>query len=196
VNRIPDKLERAAVVNDMASYLGIEPGLMLEQFKRAAVDRRAGQPAAVAAPEFPALERMLIEALLNSARVREEILPALSAELVDGLVSRGIIESLRQVTGESPARMFHDLEARLSEADRKLLHLALAADDTQEEEGLWKQAEDCFRRLESDLRKRHLVEAQAKVKVAEREGRMEEWRTLTREVDRLKRELHSVRSGT
>src|SRR5712691_8420723 len=41
VQRIPDKLERAAVANDLAGYLGVDPGLVLEQFKRAATDRRA-----------------------------------------------------------------------------------------------------------------------------------------------------------
>jgi DNA primase len=195
VNRIPDKLERAATVNDMAAYLGVEPGLMLEQFKKSAVDRRAAPASqSAAAPQVPAVERMLVHALLNSARAREEILPALQPEMLEGFVSRGIFESLRHVAGESPARLFSDLEARLTEADRTLLHSAVAADDTDEEEA-WKQAEDCLRRLENDQRKRRLTEAQARVKVAEREGNMEEWRTLTREVDRLKRELHSVRAG-
>lgn len=193
VNRVPDKLERAAVANDMASYLGVEPGLVLEQFKKSAMDRRA-TPQSAPAVELPALERMLLQALLNSARAREEILPALQPEMLEGFVSRGIFESLRQVAGESPARLFSGLEARLTESDRTLLHEAAAADDTDEGEA-WKQAEDCLRRLENDGRKRRLSEAQARVKIAEREGQMEEWRTLTREVDRLKRELHSVRAS-
>jgi len=193
VNRIADKLERAAVANDMASYLGVEPGLMLEQFKKSAVDRRPTAAPVAAAPELPAVERMLLHALLNSTRAREEILPALHPEMLEGFVSRGIFESLRHVAQEGPARLFSDLEARLTESDRTLLHAAAAADDT-EEDVAWTQAEDCLRRLENDLRKVRLTEAQAKVKVAEREGRMEEWRTLTREVDRLKRELHSVRA--
>ena len=193
LNRVPDKLERAAVVNDLASYLGVEPGLVLEQFRRSAVDRRAVRQAAPG-PELPAVERMLLGALLNSARAREEILPALQPEMLEGFVTKEIFESLRHVAEESPARLFGGLEARLSESGRALLHTAVAADDIEEEEA-WKQGEDCLRRLESESRKRRLVEAQARVKVAEREGRMEEWRTLTREVDRLKRELHSVRAG-
>ena len=40
VQRIPDKLERAAVASDLAGYLGVDPGLVLDQFKRAAIERR------------------------------------------------------------------------------------------------------------------------------------------------------------
>jgi DNA primase len=41
VQKISDKLERAAIASDLAGYLGVEPGLVLEQFKRAATDRHA-----------------------------------------------------------------------------------------------------------------------------------------------------------
>src|SRR5579884_2074889 len=53
VHKISDKLERAAVANDVASYLGVDPGLVLDQFKRVAADRPAAAegPAAFAAVE-------------------------------------------------------------------------------------------------------------------------------------------------
>ena len=41
IDKIGDKLERAAIASDLAGYLGVEPGLVLEQFKRAAAERRA-----------------------------------------------------------------------------------------------------------------------------------------------------------
>ena len=80
VQKISDKLERAAVASDLAGYLGVEPGLVLEQFKRAATDRHApGQvaarhgssPASGAASgtprvQLPAVERILLNALLSS----------------------------------------------------------------------------------------------------------------------------------
>src|SRR5208282_2509825 len=46
VQKIGDKLERAAIANDLAGYLGVDAGLVLEQFKRAATDRRAAPAAA------------------------------------------------------------------------------------------------------------------------------------------------------
>ena len=44
VQKISDKLERAATVNDLAAYLGVDPGLVLDQFKGPAADRRAPVP--------------------------------------------------------------------------------------------------------------------------------------------------------
>ena len=61
VHRIPDKLERAAVAGDLASYVGVEPGLVLEQFRRAAAERRE-RPAAVRAA-IPPVEQMLLAAV-------------------------------------------------------------------------------------------------------------------------------------
>ena len=84
VQRIPDKLERAAVASDIAGYLGVEPGLVLDEFKRASLERRpsgasaggqrgrlggAGGPQASPPkprPEIPPLERILLNALLSS----------------------------------------------------------------------------------------------------------------------------------
>ena len=49
VQKIGDKLARAAVADDLASYLGVDRGLVLDQFKKAATERQApaARPAAV-----------------------------------------------------------------------------------------------------------------------------------------------------
>ena len=81
VQRISDKLERAAVASDVAGYLGVEPGLVLEQFKRAATERHAPARSLARQRIEPgigpvcqrrcprpnaALERILLNALLSS----------------------------------------------------------------------------------------------------------------------------------
>ena len=40
IQRLSDKLERLAVVNDVAGYLGVDAGLVLENFRKAAAERR------------------------------------------------------------------------------------------------------------------------------------------------------------
>ena len=77
VQKVSDKLERAAIAHDLAGYLGVEPGLVLDQFKKAAADRRAPAAAAPATSPVPALERMLVNALLSSEAARDEVLPQL-----------------------------------------------------------------------------------------------------------------------
>ncbi len=41
VQKIQDKLERAAVASDVAAYLGVDPGLVLDQFRSVGRNRRA-----------------------------------------------------------------------------------------------------------------------------------------------------------
>ena len=193
VQKVPDKLERAAVVNDMAGYLGVDPSMVLDQFKRSASERRATAPA-VARAAIPASERILLEALLSSSRVRQEILPQLLPEMIEGFLSREIIEAFRHVDSEDMARVFSDVEGRLTESGRALLHDALATDHTEEgleEELAWSQATACLERLRLDVRKRRLADLKAQVKTAEREGRAREALTLYGELEQLERELRS-----
>src|SRR5207302_1538859 len=97
VQKISDKLERAAVASDMASYLGVEAGLVLDQFRRAATDRRTQRPPVRPRVAIPAMERILLNALLVSSRVREEILPVLAREATECFVTREIFEAVRQM---------------------------------------------------------------------------------------------------
>jgi DNA primase len=210
VQKVPDKLERAAVVSDLASYLGVEPSLVLDQFRKAATDRRA-QPAAAAQPTvaIPAIERMLLNALLIDPEVRVEILPSLTPDLTQGFVTREIFDVIRAVFHEDSAEApdkdsedsesskdasrvpFSAIEGRLSEKSRVLLHEAVAADDTQQEGALRNQAQACIRRLESDRKRKQLDEVRARVKTAEREGKLEEALGWMSELSRLERELRS-----
>src|SRR5580692_10161235 len=62
VQKIGDRLERAAIANDLAGYLGVDAGLVLDQFKKAATDRRAPQKAVAKAVTIPAIESILLNA--------------------------------------------------------------------------------------------------------------------------------------
>jgi DNA primase len=191
VQKLPDKLERAAVANDLASYLGVDPGMVLDQFKKAAADRKPAVPV-VQRTELPPTERILLLALLASERVRREILPRLRPDFTQAFVSREIFEAFPLVVDEPETRMFSALEGRLSESARTLLHDAVAADHTEEgrgqdgeEELAWTQAQACIDRLEADDRKRQMAELKARVRIAEREGRLDEAMKLMGEVSRL-----------
>jgi DNA primase len=195
VQKVPDKLERAAVVNDLASYLGVDSSMVLDQFRKAASDR-GGQQArpAVTRIVVPAGERILLMALLSSSRVRQEILPQLQPEMIEGFLSRELIEAFRHVDAEEPARVFANVEGRLSESGRALLHEAVAADHTEEgleEESAWNQATACLERLQSDFRKRRVADLKAQVKVAEREGRASQALELYGELEQLERAMRS-----
>jgi DNA primase len=192
VQKVNGRLERAAIAADLAAYLGVEAGLVLEQFKKAARDRGGPAPQPAAGPAIPPLERILLNAALDSDRVRTELLAAMDPALIATLQTREIFENLQHVQSGDPARLFAELEGRLGEAARELLHQAAAADDTGEggsdPDLVWQQAEACVRRLEADHRKRKLAELRSRVKTAEREGRVEEALAWIAELHKLERD--------
>jgi DNA primase len=205
VQRIPDKLERAAVASDIAGYLGVEPGLVLDEFKRAALERRppglsAGEqrnsngsrqqqaPPAKPRPEIPPLERILLNALLSSGTARREVLPRLNSSLAGHFATHEIFDALRLLSEGGQEVTFALLDARLGEASRALLHEIVAADEIGDDEACLAQAEACLRRLDEDFRRRQLAEVKARVKTAEREGNVQEALGWMAELHRLERE--------
>jgi DNA primase len=195
VQKISDKLEQAATVNDLASYLGVDPGLVLDQFKKSAAARRAPVPQAAPASGIPHMERILLNALLSSDRARAEMLPTLLPELTESFVTREIFEALRQVAGADAKFSYSALEGRLEAPGKELLRDAVTADESSGEAVSWEQAQACLRRLESDFRKRQVAELRARVKSAEREGRVEEALSWMAELSRLERESRATSGG-
>ncbi len=186
VQKLPDKLERAAVANDLASYLDVDAPLVLDQFKRSGPDRKTGPAPATRPVSIPALEKILLSALVSSEGVRTRVLDRLTMELTAAFVMREIFEALRQMAVDNGPVAFGSLEGRLSPQGQTLLHEAFVADETVEESVFLEQAEACLRRLESDAKRRAVDQLRAAVKLAEREGRLEEAIHLMAEL--LKRE--------
>jgi len=201
VEKLSDKLERAAVASDLADYLGVDRGVVLDQFKRAAADRRTPAPAAApTGPAVPPLERMLLNALLASRVAREEILPGLSGAWIEDFVARDIFEALRAVsnatsgaaadsaadsdpnTGDAIA--FRALEERLAPASQSLLRQIASADELTDGEVALEQARNCLHRMETGQRKRYLAALKAKVIAAQRNGQADEARSLALELMR------------
>jgi DNA primase len=199
VQKLSDKLERAAVASDLAGYLGVEPGLVLDQFKRAAAERRTSQqrtgpkpvhPGAGSAPPaaIPALERILVNALLSSESARLHILAQLSSEMTADFVSHEVIQALRQIAETGPVS-FSALDGRLSEPGRTLLHQIAAADEIGDDAECLAQAEACLRRLREDFHRRQLDGLRTRVKMAARKGRADEALHWTAELQRLEEEV-------
>jgi DNA primase len=203
VQKISDKLECAAVASDLAGYLGVEPGLILDQFKKAATGRHApGQVGARQASgpmsgpashgalrvQVPAVERILLNALLSSEVTREQILPRLTPELTAGFVSLEIINVLRPMAGAGPVN-FAALDARLSEPGRALLHDIVSADEISDETECLAQAEACLQGLQVSFQRRRMEEVRGRIRTAERDGNMKEALHWMAELQRVEEEV-------
>jgi DNA primase len=199
VQKIGDKLARAAVADDLASYLGVDRGLVLDQFKKAATERQAPAGRAPAAVVMPPIERILLGALMGSEQARAEVLPLLTPQMTEGFLTREIFEALREALRPEAevagSTVFSAVEGRLSPAAQALLHQVVAADDMSDEVSNWEQAQSCLRQLQSGVRKRQVDELRSRVKLAEREGRVAEALEWMTELHRLEREMRAGAGG-
>jgi DNA primase len=192
VQKITDRLERAAVANDLAGYLGVDAGLILDQLKRSATDRKATVVPVKPRVVIPSLERILLNALISSGETRRQILPQLPDGLEQSFVTHEIFGALAQIEEQGSATPFAELDARLSEGGRTLLHEIGTADEIGDDAACLAQAEACLRRLEHDYRKRQLDELRAQVKRAEREGNVEQALALMGELGRIEQEVRNA----
>ena len=142
----------------------------------------------------PIASCFLINALISSADVRQEILPQLEARLIKGLVTEEILEMIRGLSinadanGEAivgPAGIFAAVEARVTDTGRTLLHEITAADEMTEDAEYRNRAFSCLKRLKEDFRRGQIDEIRARVKSAERAGNVEEALAWLKELSRL-----------
>jgi DNA primase len=187
IQRLSDKLERLAVVNDVAAYLGVDAAPVLENFRKAAAERREKK---IEAPVEPvrAVERILLNLLLANAEARAQLLPRLEAmPALERFSTRRIFEALFALHTSGGPVSFADLDARLEENDRALLASAVLADETNGEVLSLEQGEACMRTLESAQRDTERAALKVRVRQAERDGNIAEALRLSAELSQIDR---------
>jgi len=184
IQGLRDKIERVSVANDLASYLGIESGLVLEHFRKMAADRTEHTPAPPRADPAKATDRILLVLLLNDESVRRELLDALR-ELPGWRQSAAapIYKALITMHDANEAISFNALHERLAPADQeKLASIVLEA------AGGSVTAEDgaaCIDKMRRDDRETIARDLKARIKIAEREGRISDAFELMRTLSEL-----------
>ena len=193
IQRIADRLERFAVANDVADYLGVDEKLVRDHFSRGtAVQRGVSR-----GPVVPPNERLLLNALLASEDARAEAIPQLRGlAAVDRFVTKRIFHAIFAMeTGEGSFR-FAELEGRLADADRDLLSAVIFADEVLEEDKAHQQAQACLRSLQAQDPKTEMAALRAQIKTAEGEGKIEEAIRLAQELDRKVRSQAALQGSS
>ena len=186
VQRLSDKLERLAVVNDVAGYLGVDAGPVLENFRKAAAER--GKTVRPAAEPVRPVERLLLNLLLTNGDARSHLMPRLKhMPALAQFATRRIFEAIFALDEAGDPVMFADLDGRLEENDRVLLATAVLADETDSTALSLEQGESCLAALENSQRDGERAELKAKVRAAERGGDMAEALRLSAELSRIDR---------
>jgi DNA primase len=188
IQQVSDKLERATIAGEVATYMNVEPGLVLEHFRKAATQRRE-RVEAPAAPALRAVEKILLGALLASEEARQQVLPALKTlPAFAQLGTRRILEALAAMSESGGGFSFAELEARLEEADKQLLTALAFADEMEEGGNPLGQALACLQALEAGDREARRSQMRARIRQAEASGNLEEALQLTEELMRLDRQ--------
>jgi DNA primase len=186
IQRLPDKIERVAVANDVAGYLGVDAGLVLENFRKAAMDRRDKRVAAVYEP-LRADEKILLNLLLVDAEARQELIPELEAlPALEQFATRRIFKALFGLQAGGTVT-YDELHARLEEGDRELLASAVLHDETDGSVISLSLGEECLRSLQRSSQKTQVAALKARVKEAERSGNLHEALRLAEELRHLEK---------
>ena len=178
IQRISDRLERFAVANDVAHYLGVDEKLVREQFSKTSVPRAAPAPQ----PAASLSERLLLKALIASEEARLQAIPHLRGiAALDRYATKNILKALFSMQEDDVPFRFSDLEGRLPEADRDLLSALVFADDKIGEETAVQVALDCLRKLRAVEPQQEVAALRAQIKAAEKAGNLQEAMRLTQE---------------
>ncbi|MBI3681059.1 MAG: DNA primase [Acidobacteria bacterium] len=195
IQRIPDKIERAAVADDVAAYLAVERGLVLDQFRKAALDRRE-QTVRYVPPPLRPVEMILVSTLLMFPPLRAEVFPQL--EGVQGLEqfrSRGLVETMLSLFRVQPDFTYSELEGRLEENDRALLSAIVFADEIHQTgsiEAARSNVLSCLRTIQTGERDARISRLRQGIKEAQQRGDFQSALRLVEELDRLQRSSASA----
>jgi DNA primase len=190
VQNISDRLERMTAANDLAGYIGVEPGLVLDHFRKFANQRQGKSielPKSMLRPD----ERMLLMGMVTEPEWRAEIIDQLkNMEAMQSMESRRIFQAAFAIDADGGHMSYDEINARLEPPDQETLAHALLNDDcaiTREEVSA---ALDSMRRTDEQYRGLRL---KARVKELEREGKFEDAMRLMAQLPRLDRTAPGTR---
>lgn len=187
IQKMPDKLDRLAVANDVAEYLKMEPGIVLDEFRKAAAEKR-GRVTRREESTPEANEVLLLHALLDNTEARAEIAPVLEGlTVVRRFRAARIFEAILALIREGETPSYSTVEGRLAEPDKALLVSLVFADDTLSHNFSTEQAVACVRQLAVSEREVRQSDLRERIKEAERSGNMQDALRWMEELSHLKR---------
>lgn len=192
IQRIGDKIERVAVAGDVAGYLGVDSGLVLENFRKAVADRREKK---IAAPPETIRhdEKILLKLLVNGVEARDRLMPELrTLSAVDHFATRRIFHALFALQDAGSQFGLAELDARLEEDDRSRLASIIFADEADNQDVTVDLGEACLDKLRRQTAEGQVTALKLRIKEAERAGNNSEALVLYEELHRFEK---SKRAG-
>jgi DNA primase len=184
IQGLNDKLERVAVANDLASYLGVAPGLVLDHFRKAAADRVERSPAP-RTETSRATDRILLPLLVNDNEARAQLIDGLrDLPALRQLSTAPIFDALLTMYDAGETISFNTLHARIHPSLQDTL-AAIVLDSGSAGGATLEDGLACVEALRREDRETMLRELKSRIKSAEREGRMGEALALMQQLSQF-----------
>ncbi len=182
VHRISDALERGVIANELASYMGVDKGMVLDSFRKTATERHEkslDRPTVALRPD----ERMLLNAMFGEAAVQSEIIEELrSVQSIAGFTSRRIFQAVFSLSQAGGRVSFEEVNARLEEPDQHLLAEAVLRHDAEHSP---EEVLAALKRVQLSDQQQRTDQLRARIRELERDGKREEAIQLMSELPRL-----------
>ncbi|MCU1260909.1 MAG: primase [Bryobacterales bacterium] len=174
VQGLTDKIERVAVANDVASYLNVTSGLVLENFRKLAADKR-DQSVQQSPGRLSESDRILISVMLLDADARQQLIPSLKElSVIQQSPAGRIYEALFALDEAGAPIHYANLHDRLEDIERKALSATLLGGDSNDSSLTLEAALCCLDTLRSKERDGKASEIKARIRDAERAGNFQE----------------------
>ncbi|HVZ59879.1 MAG TPA: DNA primase [Terriglobales bacterium] len=174
IHRVPSRIVRDELAMEIAHKLAIDPGVLLQELKHAAVNRTSKPVNVPAASSVTEAERILIRALASAGQLQSGRVSSSSREgedhefepdrqvhfildaerLHEGLTAEGLIDTLLQASAAGTSDV---MAVPLSDPDRRLLAEALIQEEEELEPELVESAIAALRRRRLEQRKRQIT---------------------------------------
>jgi len=189
LQQIADPLERDAMAGDVAGYIGVDRGLVLDSFRRAVIareDKPLERPKVALRPD----ERMVLRTVFLDPEGSAEVLAEVkSIESLNRLTSARIFQAIFASAADGGGAGFERVNARLEDADRQLLAEAVLREDSAASREEAMAAVASLRRAESADRRKRI---KLRIKELERAGEWEEALRQTAELQELERQARGA----
>jgi DNA primase len=183
IQDLSDKLARATYAIDLAGYLGVEPGMVQEHFRKLSTDRVERSPAPRTDPTH-FRDRMLLLLLVNDSEARAQLVDRLrDLPTLRQLPTAPIFETLIAMHDAGETVSFNTLHERVEPALQESLAaivLDSSAGAVTLEDGL-----ACVEALRRADRENLIRELKTRIRAAEREGRISEALDLAQQLQKL-----------
>jgi DNA primase len=187
VERISDRLERMAVANAVADYIGVDRGMVLDSFRKAVIERKESR---FERPKenIRADEKGLLNVLLSDADGRETLISALAdIEILDRLATARIFRAIVAAHSGGASTAFDAISARLEPADQNLLADLALSEDAESHDLTFEYGTQCLESLQRSGQSDRRAQLKARIREAERAGNLAEALRLAKELQKLER---------